>query len=230
MQQEPSLPNQPVGANPQPVLPPEEPLEEDVIVTGEGTKQRSGLASIVSTLALLLIAPLIAIALTAFVFQSYEVDGPSMEKTLQNQDRLIVWKVPRTLSRITKKNYIPERNDVIIFVRHDLFEEGGKEKQLIKRVVGLPGERVVVKDGKITVYNKENPNGFDPDATHEYGSLLQTPTSGDVDLVVPEGEVFTCGDNRLNSLDSRSFGTVPSKDIVGKMALRIFPIKQFKIY
>lgn len=230
MQQEPSLSNMPQGANPQPLLPPDPSEGIDPIVTGEGTKERSGLSSLLSTLGILLVAPLIAIALTAFVFQSYEVDGPSMERTLQNHDRLIVWKLPRTISRITRKDFIPARNDVIIFVRHDLFAEGGKEKQLIKRVVGLPGERVVVSAGKITVYNKEKPQGFNPDKTHKYESLLTTPANGEVDLIVPEGEVFVVGDNRTNSLDSRSFGTVPSHDIVGKMALRIFPVKQFKVY
>src|SRR5882762_2580960 len=67
-----------------------------------------GLKSILSTIAILIIAPLIALTLTAFVFQSYEVDGPSMETTLQNHDRLIVVKVPRTFARITHHSYIPK--------------------------------------------------------------------------------------------------------------------------
>lgn len=230
MQQEPITPIQPTGLNPEPVLPPTPPEEIDPIVTGEGTKERSGLTSIFSTIGILLAAPLIAVALTAFVFQSYEVDGPSMQQTLQNHDRLIVWKMPRTISRLTNNTYIPKRGDVIIFVRHDLLEEGGKEKQLIKRVVALPGERVVVRDGKITVYNLENPDGFNPDINREFSSSIQTPTNGEIDLVVPAGEVFACGDNRVNSLDSRVFGPIPGRDIIGKMVLRIFPVNQFKAY
>lgn len=230
MQQEPITPNQTPGVNPEPYIPPEPPEEIDPVVTGEGTKKRSGLTSIFSTIGILLAAPLIAMALTAFVFQSYEVDGPSMQQTLQNHDRLIVWKMPRTISRLTSNTYVPNRGDVIIFVRHDLLEEGGKEKQLIKRVIALPGERVVVRDGKITVYNIENPGGFDPDLNHEFSSSIQTPTNGEVDLVVPEGEIFACGDNRVNSLDSRVFGTISGHDIIGKMVLRIFPINQFETY
>ncbi len=230
MQQDPNAPYQTPNPRPQPVLPPEPPEIIDTVVAGEGIRERSGAGNVISTIAILLVAPLIALALTAFVFQSYEVDGPSMNATLQDHDRLIVWKMPRTVSRLTNHTYIPKRDDVVIFVRHDLFEEAGKEKQLIKRVVGLPGERVVVTGGKITVYNEQNPNGFDPDASKEYSKDIQTPTNGEIDLVVPPGEVFVNGDNRVNSLDSRSFGTVSGHDIIGKMVLRIFPVNEFKIF
>jgi len=228
MQQDPSIPAQPGNSTQNPGV---TERQETDIVSGEGTSKRSGLRSILSTVGILLAAPLIAILLTAFVFQSYEVDGPSMETTLQNQDRLIVWKVPRTISRITKNDYIPARGDVVVFVKHDLYEEpGGNEKQLIKRVVGLPGERVVVANGKMIVYNQEHPNGFDPDMNTDFSRNIVTPTNGEVDLVVGEGEVFVAGDNRVNSLDSRSFGTIKSHDIVGRMVLRIFPFNGFKSY
>jgi len=117
-----------------PVLPPAEPAKPE---------KSSGLKSILSTLAVLLIAPILALTITAFVFQSYEVDGPSMMTTLQNQDRLIIWKVARTWARLTKHDYVPHRGDVIVFVKKGLYEDNSsKEKQLIKRVIGLPGERV----------------------------------------------------------------------------------------
>ena len=67
-----------------------------------------------STIFILLLAPAIAVLLTLFVFQSYQVDGPSMEATLQNNDRLIVWKLPRTWAKVTGHQYIPKRGDVII--------------------------------------------------------------------------------------------------------------------
>lgn len=182
------------------------------------------LKSIFSTLAVLLIAPLLALTITAFIFQSYEVDGPSMQPTLENQDRLIIWKVPRTWARLTNHDYIPNRGDVIVFIKKGLYEDSsGKEKQLIKRVVGLPGERVTVKDGKITVYNATYPNGFNPDKTLPYGKAITT-TDGNVDVTVPAGQVFVSGDNRANSLDSRYFGPVATHEIVGKLIARILPI------
>jgi signal peptidase I len=177
-------------------------------------------------LAVLLIAPLLALTITAFVFQSYEVDGPSMQTTLENRDRLIIWKVPRTWARITKHDYIPKRGDVIVFIKKGLYESGGnREKQLIKRVIGLPGERVTIKDGKVTVYNSEFPGGFNPDKTLSYGKAI-TLTEGNVDVTVGAGEVFVCGDNRSNSLDSRYFGPVPVQDIVGKLTARILPLSE----
>lgn len=183
------------------------------------------------TIAIIIAAPLVALTLTSFVFQSYEVDGPSMETTLQNQDRLIVWKAPRTLANITNHTYIPERNDVIVFVKHGLHESrGSQDKQLIKRVVGLPGDRVVVQDGNITIYNTENPDGYNPDLNQEFSENIASVTTGNVDIIVGEDEVFVCGDNRTNSLDSRAFGTVSANDIIGKLTIRIFPINNFQSF
>src|SRR5579885_2352081 len=171
------------------VLPPSE----------QARNEREGIRSIVSTLAILIIAPLIALCLTAFVFQSYEVDGPSMETTLQNHDRLIVLKVPRTVAHITGHAYIPHRGDIIVFNKNDLYDFGGnQEKQLIKRVIGLPGDRVVVQDGILTIYNKDNPNGFQPDKIYPYGKVIVT-TPGSMDITIPPGQIFVCGDNRVNS-------------------------------
>ncbi len=197
----------------------------------EPTKHsHEGLKSIISTLAIIILAPLVAFCLTAFVFQSYEVDGSSMETTLQNQDRLIVVKVPRTWAKITGHNYIPHRGDVIIFDKSNLFGEfDSQKKQLVKRVIGLPGDHVVVKNGVVTVYNSQYPKGFDPDKTLTYGQAIPfTPLN--VDLTVPPGQLFVCGDNRPNSLDSRSFGTIQSKDVIGKLVARIFPFNKLKIF
>lgn len=191
---------------------------------------REGFGSIVSTLAVLLIAPLVALFLTAFVFQSYQVDGPSMETTLYNNDRLLVWKVPKTWAKITRGEYIPNRGDVVIFVEEQLSSYGQDPgKQLIKRVIALPGERVVVKDNQVTVYNSEHPEGFQPDKTLPYGTVIKE-TSGDVDLTVPKGKVYVLGDNRGNSLDSRAFGPVSSHDIVGKLVMRVWPASDMKAF
>lgn len=208
MQQEPTIP---------------ENTEDQVIVSRPNNE---GWRSVASTVLILALAPLIAWLMITFVFQSYEVDGPSMEETLQDKDRLIVLKTGKTLSRITNDDYIPKRGEVIIFVKHGLLELGSvQDKQLIKRVIGLPGDRVVVSDGKLIVYNSEHPNGFNPDEGKEYAKSISF-TNGNVDITVPEGEVFVAGDNRGNSLDSRSFGTVPSSDIIGKLVFRLFPINK----
>jgi signal peptidase I len=193
-------------------------------------KQKSeGFRNIASTILVLLLAPIIALLLTAFVFQSYQVDGPSMQTTLQNNNRLIVWKVARSWSRITGHPYIPNRGDIIIFNTNGLPDFGETGKQLIKRVVALPGERVVVANGVLTVFNKQHPNGFRPDATLPYGKVIPV-TQGDENIVIPQGSVFVCGDNRTDSLDSRVFGPVPVNNIVGKLVMRVLPLNEAKAF
>lgn len=199
-------------------------------VTPSGpSRKREGLRSVLSTISILLIAPLIAVFLTAFVFQSYQVDGPSMETTLHNNDRLIVWKVAKTWSRITGTPYIPNRGDVVVFTEPALSQYGQEPgKQLIKRVVGLPGERVVVRNNQITVFNSSYPAGFNPDETLPYGQEIKHDTNIDGEWTVGKNDIFLVGDNRFNSLDSRIFGPVDSGNIVGKLAVRVLPVNQIK--
>jgi len=222
MQQEPTISQSPA---PRHSPPPSAPVN-----TSSSAPQKDGWKGAVSTILILIAAPLVAIFLTSFVFQSYEVDGPSMQQTLQNHDRLIVWKVSRTVAKLSGKHYIPKRGDVVVFVKRGLSEFGEQpDKQLIKRVIGLPGDRVVVKENIITIYNSEHPDGFNPDVTVGYShEALFTP--GNVDITVPAGEVFVSGDNRPNSLDSRVFGTISSNDIIGKLVIRIFPFNKAKAF
>jgi len=206
-------------------LPPKEPRRK--------TQTRpSTIKDILSIVFVFVAAIVLALALIAFVFQSYQVDGPSMENTLQNNDRLIVWKVPRTWARITGHAYVPGRGDIVIFTENNLSQYGQTDvKQLVKRVIGLPGDRVVVKDGVITIYNKAHPKGFQPDTTLPYGQHHTLPyTSGDIDVTLSNSQIFVCGDNRTNSLDSRMFGPVNVNDIVGKLALRVYPFDSFESF
>lgn len=179
-----------------------------------------------STIGIIVLAPIVALFLTHFIFQSYQVDGPSMETTLQDRDRLIVTKTGKTWARITNNDYIPKRYEIIIFNYSGEFGPGGvTQKQLIKRVIGLPGDRVVVKDGVVTVYNNEHPDGYLIDREGpERNAIRDTP--GTIDINVQPGELYVMGDNRENSLDSRSFGAVRSDDIVGKLNLRIYPFNK----
>lgn len=179
------------------------------------------------TLLLVVAAPLLALFLTAHVFQPYEVDGQSMETTLQHSDRLIVYKLPKTMANLTNKSYIPSRWDVIVFDRPPQLSAPESTQHLIKRVIGLPGERVQVKDGKVTVYNKDNPEGFNPDLNQEYAGDIVS-TGGVVDITVGPNEVFVLGDNRGNSSDSRIFGPIPASIIVGHATLRFVPVNNMR--
>lgn len=220
----------PTGSPQPPMNPAPQPVQPQ-----RGHRQQHGsgkISEFASTILVILAAIGIAIALTLYVFQSYQVDGPSMQPSLHNGDRLIIWKVPRTIARVTGNPYIPGRGDVIVFSEPALTEPSGSPKQLIKRVVALPGERVVVTGGEVTVYNDDYPGGFQPDTTLPYGediNLLVDPDQ-DIDIVVGEGEVYALGDNRFNSMDSRIFGPVDADDIIGKLVLRMYPFSDLKVF
>lgn len=203
------------------------PSEVAQTVHPKPKKSREGWKSIAGTVLLLILAPVIALSITALAFQSYQVDGASMETTLQNNDRLIVNKISRTIARITHHGYLPDRGDIIIFNKSNLFGAGSGQKQLIKRVIGLPGEEVSVENGVVMVYNKANPNGFNPDEVGIY-RLSAKNTPGSTRLTLKEGEVFVLGDNRTNSEDSRYFGPITADDIVGKLSVRIMPLDKIQ--
>jgi len=154
-----------------------------------------------------------------------------MQNTLHNGDRLIVWKLPRTWARITGHQYVPKRGDIIILTESGLSNYGDAQdtKQLVKRVIGLPGDRIVIKNNVITVYNKQHPNGFKPDTALPYGKNgAIPPTTNNLDITLSSTQLFICGDNRPDSLDSRIFGPIETKQVVGKLVARIFPLQDIE--
>jgi signal peptidase I len=200
-------------------------------------RKYSGWRDLLSTLGILVTALVVALLMITFVFRSYQVDGPSMENTLQNNDKLIIWKVPRTWADITHHQYVPKRGDIIIFTESGLSQFGQTDtKQLIKRVIGLPGDRVVVSNGVYTIYNKQHPNGFDPDKTlpyFDYGKNVPI-TTGSIDLTrgitLGPNQLFVSGDNRPDSLDSRAFGPINTNQVIGQLIIRVFPINTAKLF
>lgn len=182
------------------------------------------------TILLFILAPLFAVFIIIFVLQSYIVDGSSMTPTLQNGNRVFIFKLPKTMANLKRSSYTPNRGEVIVFKK-----PSDESTQLIKRVIGLPGERVVVKDNTVRVYNEKNPEGFDPDVSTDYGDkLAQTDTGSQItDITIGQNELFVMGDNRTpgGSLDSHSgLGLVPTQNIVGRLWLRYFPVIEFKVF
>ena len=171
------------------------------------------------------------ILINSFVFRSYSVVGPSMESTLFTNDRLIVNRVSPTISHLRNEAWTPARGDIIVF-KNPQISTGLGDEHLVKRVIGLPGEKVVVADGEITVYNTEFPQGFNPDLL-DGGLGEEKISSGNVKITVPENEVFVAGDHREGgySYDSRNgLGTVPLYDVVGPVILRIFPFDKIDVF
>src|SRR5690606_6916576 len=132
--------------------------------------------------------------INTFVFRTFNVVGPSMEPTMVTGDRLIVNRIPVTVAQLKNESYLPDRNQIIVF-KNPQYVIGGQDEYIVKRVSAFPGERGVVRNGQMTVYNDEHPEGFNPNDTITRGRPGQ-PISGDVDKIVTEGSIFVVGDHR----------------------------------
>ena len=180
--------------------------------------------------------------LNTFIFRSYNVVGGSMENTLLGDDRVIVNRLTVSWSHFLGHEFVPKRGEIIVFANGEssgtmtcAAPKGIKDQYIIKRVIAFPGERVTVKGGVMTVYNEEHPEGivFDEEWRKSETDGPKTYTSGEVDITVPEGELFVSGDNLegSNSYDSRNgLGTVPYCRVVGPISLRLFPLNRFRFF
>ncbi|MBN2898169.1 MAG: signal peptidase I [Clostridia bacterium] len=139
------------------------------------------------------------------------VSGNSMAPTLNDRNYLIIDKVSYRFDA-------PHRGDVVVF-KTQLTTAEGAPKDLIKRIVGIPGDYVVLREGSVYVNNQ----------LLEEKYVLENFTDGEVALTVPENRYFVLGDNRKVSLDSRSkeVGLVPYDAIRGKILIRVLPINEF---
>ena len=157
----------------------------------------------------------------AYVITLFTVDGVSMFPTLKDRDQKYLYKAPKLVAKINKGIYLPQRGDIVVIqnVENSLFTDNTtkSESYVVKRVIGLPGERVTVKDGIIKVYNDQYQDGFEPDTTFNW--IKDLPDSKDylLDITLKAGELFVSGDNRQMSFDSRSYGPVNAEQVVGKV-------------
>ncbi|MEZ0208610.1 MAG: signal peptidase I [Candidatus Paceibacterota bacterium] len=169
-----------------------------------------------SSLLLWIITIIIIVKLTqTFIVQPFIVDGNSMLSTFHNGEFLLVDKLSYEIGE-------PKRGNVAIF---KLYEGGTNPytgKYLIKRVIGLPGELVVVQDGVTTIYNKENPEGFTLDESY----VTFKDLSKNADLTLDENHYFMMGDNRAQSYDSRDWGPLDRVNMKGQVLFRIYPFNQ----
>lgn len=196
-------------------------------------QKRAFISTLKGILSFAIFIATIAIAATLinqFIFQSYYVDGTSMTPTLQNNDRLIIEKVSKTVAGVQGKQYTPNRGDIVV-LDTSILDQYGRKEQLIKRAIGLPGETVHIENGVVTIKNLNNPVGFNADT--ELGLNLEpTYSTSVIDIVVPQGSIYVLGDNRImnGSFDSRSFGPVKLSKIEGKLVLRMFPFNKVKSF
>ncbi|MDO8626558.1 MAG: signal peptidase I [Candidatus Magasanikbacteria bacterium] len=160
-----------------------------------------------------IIAGVTIVAVRYFLFKPFYVKGASMEPNFYDHEYLII-------DELTYRFDEPARGDVVVF----RYPENPKE-YFLKRIVGLPGERIKVSAGKVTAYNTAHPEGVEIQESYLPDNLI---TIGEKFWVLGDNQYFVLGDNRMNSFDSRRFGPVDRNALVGRAWLRGWPLPRIQ--
>lgn len=176
---------------------------------------RKFFASFLEVLEVAVIAVVAVFIVRTFLVQPFLVSGSSMSPNFSNGDYVLV-------DELTYHLRGPERGEVVVF--HDPQDYS---TYFIKRVIGLPGERVTIKNDTITVYNAADPKGLALDETY---LPKGTDTSGNYDVTLSSSTYLLLGDNRPFSYDSRSWGPLPAGNIVGLVRVRLWPLNDMTAF
>ena len=182
----------------------------DLRLTSPGIRLAQVQEELVAWVKTLLSAAVYAVLIVTFGFQVARVEGQSMAPTLEDQDRLIVNKLVYRISE-------PRRGDIVM-----LYYPVNPEKSFVKRVIAEEQDTVRIVDGQVYVNDIPLPDDFVPQeyrSHDEYGPQ-----------VIPEGYYFVMGDHRNNSSDSRNWGFVPKRYIIGKVQVRWWPVPSAKVF
>ncbi|HUQ64335.1 MAG TPA: signal peptidase I [Acidimicrobiales bacterium] len=167
----------------------------------------SGARALIEWVAILLGAVLVAFLVKTFLLQAFYIPSASMEPTLRTDDRVLVNKLSYDFHDL-------HRGDIVVF-KSPPGETNATIKDLIKRVVALPGETVEARDGHVLVDGKPIDESYLPKGV---------TTSQFEPRKIPPGDIWVMGDNRSNSKDSRYFGPVSESLIVGRAFIRVWPL------
>ena len=174
--------------------------------SASASAKRSVLGSVVHWARDLMISVVLAIFVILFIYQPVKVEGTSMMPTLDDQERIFINKF---VYRFHFGNI--DRGDTVVF-----WFPGDPTKSYIKRVIGMPGDRVAVDDGKVIVNGQALVENYVPPEFRDESSMSER--------VVPSGEYFVLGDHRSSSNDSRAWGMVPQRYIYGKAVFIYWPL------
>ena len=161
---------------------------------------------------LVVVALVIALLIKTFLFQTFWIPSASMEPTLKINDRVLV-------NKLSYKLHAVHRGDIIVFKTPPGSDP--RYKDLVKRVIGLPGETVSGSGGHVFIAGKQLPEPYLPKGTF---------TSDFAPVKIAPDHYWMMGDNRGDSSDSRAFGTIAKKTIVGRVFVRIWPLSRFKFW
>ena len=181
-----------------------EPLRDEEPVS----KANEVLAFIWETAKIIIISLAIIIPIRYYLVQPFFVKGASMEQNFHDGDYLLIDEISYRLGE-------PQRGDVVVFRYPE-----NPSQFFIKRLIGLPGETIEIKNNTVKIYNSEFPKGLVVE--EDYLSSSQE-TFGNVSVKLVEGEYYVLGDNRMQSSDSRTWGTLDKSFITGRAFLRLYP-------
>jgi signal peptidase I len=172
------------------------------------------------------VAVLVAVLLRAFVVQTFYIPSGSMEPTLQIGDRILVNKLSYHIHGV-------DRGDIVVFARPATENCGGPQvNDLVKRVIGLPGDVISLSGGYVYIDGKRLDENWLPST--EQGVTLAGPPGNSSNLVrpyrVPANDYFVMGDNRGDSCDSRFWGPISKSLIVGKVVVRVWPLSSLHFF
>lgn len=197
----------------------------DRSITLPQEQRRSPWRTALSWVLTIVVALGVTFVVKTWLLQVYSIPSGSMVPTLEVGDRVVVSKLETS----------PSRGDIVVFDRPDgAPAEPGAPKVLIKRVIGLPGERVSARDGRVLIDGQPLDETYLPDGTTTrivckpaWASCAPNEAGVDGDeLVVPEDSYLVMGDNRNNSADGREFGPVEQRLIVGRALVRVWPFSR----
>ena len=166
---------------------------------------------------IVVISLVIIIPIRYFLIQPFYVKGASMEPNFHDHEYLII-------DEITYRFHEPRRGDIMVF-RYPR----NPQEYFIKRLIGLPGEEVQIREGKVVVYNKDNPEGIVLDEPY-LSDGVKTYGLTEEKVNLSDKEYFVLGDNRNSSKDSRSFGPVNRSFVTGRVLLRGWPFDRIKLF
>ncbi len=158
------------------------------------------------------------ISVDTWVIGVLQVDGVSMETTLKDGDRYFIDKIPITTAKIQNNLYLPKRGEVVVFKKNERTELDNslmyKDKYVVKRVLGLPGEIVSLINGELVITSIDSTVVY-PDKDKPWSSVLEPTAGPDFSITLGNGELFVAGDNRIESIDSRFYGPINSSQVYG---------------
>jgi signal peptidase I len=179
--------------------------KEDADNPAAARKEKNG---VIEALVLVLIALVLALTLKTYVAEAYEIKGKSMQTTFESGQRVVV----------LKAFYSIGHGDIVVFSSSE-----DPAKDLIKRVIALPGETIKVAGGNVEINGRKLSEAY---ARHDERELRDSP----IEMTIRDDEYFVLGDNRPDSHDSRSFGPIPRSSIKGKVVVRWWPPETISSY